>query len=94
MPRDAMRNNVKGAPRFPYANRPLGRATRRIKATWRGKGCRGKGEAGRVRGGGARDEPAKITVGNNGIDWEDELARALREMDNISLGRPLQGTIR
>lgn len=41
-----------------------------------------------------RDEAAKITVRNNGIDWEDELARALREMDNISLDRPLQGTIR
>lgn len=43
---------------------------------------------------GEKGESAKITVGNNAIDWEDELARALREMDNISLDRPLQGTIR
>lgn len=42
----------------------------------------------------AKGESAKITVGNNAIDWEDELARALREMDNISLGWPLHGTIR
>lgn len=44
--------------------------------------------------------PAKITVENNVIDWEDELARARafafarREMDNISLGRPLRRTIK
>lgn len=40
------------------------------------------------RGGG------KITGGNNAIDWAGELARALREMDDISPGRPLRGAIR
>lgn len=39
-------------------------------------------------------ESGKITGGNNAIDWAGELARALREMDDISPGRPLQGTIR
>lgn len=38
--------------------------------------------------------PAKITVGNNAVDWEVELARASRETDNISLGRPLRRTIK
>lgn len=38
-------------------------------------------------------QPAK-TVGNNAVDWEVELARASRETDNISLGRPLPGTIK
>lgn len=37
---------------------------------------------------------AKITVGNNAVDWEVELARASRETDNISLGRPLRRTIK
>lgn len=36
----------------------------------------------------------KITGGNNAIDWAGELARALREMDDISPGRPLRGAIR
>jgi len=39
-------------------------------------------------------QPAKITVGNNAVDWEVELARASRETDNISLGRPLRRTIK
>lgn len=39
-------------------------------------------------------QPAKITVGNNTVDWEVELARASRETDNISLGRPLRRTIK
>lgn len=38
-------------------------------------------------------QPAK-TVGNNAVDWEVELARASRETDNISLGRPLRRTIK
>jgi len=39
-------------------------------------------------------QPAKITVGNNAADWEVELARASRETDNISSGRPLRRTIK
>lgn len=39
-------------------------------------------------------QPAKITVGNNTVDWEVELACASRETDNISLGRPLRRTIK
>lgn len=40
-------------------------------------------------------QSAKITVGNNAIDWcRTSLARALRETDNISLGRPLRRTIK
>ena len=105
---DAMRNNVKESPRFPYANRP---PTLSLSLSLsRGRGLGYQANQGHHRGAKgvrvlaaqrrrdtpnrAKGESAKITVGNNAIDWEDELARALREMDNISLGRPLQGTIR